>query len=374
VRAQQIGVSGLWLLALACASGGPEAPRAPGAEIAGDAPAVRVLLASGPGPFRVRGTTAGDVTVAPGPRGVRVDGTDRGERVHLEGQALAVSGLRVRGVLDVQRIDGGLAVVNELPLEAYVAGTLARETYPAWGPEVLRAQAVVARTYALYQHAHRQGQAYDVKATTESQVYGGVDAESAVVLRATDDTRGEYLAFEGAPILAVYHSAAGGETQGAEEVWTSALPYLRPVSVEGEEASPDTYWRAAVSREQLAHIAATLGHPLGSVHDLRVEERTPGGRVRSVRIVGTAGESVVAAGALRAALGEDVLKSTLFEIHPGRDERSQDFVFVGSGRGHGVGMSQWGARAMAERGADYREILQHFYPGTTLRRVREGGA
>jgi stage II sporulation protein D len=369
-----MGVGGLLLLAAACASGGPEVPRAPEAEIAGDAPAVRVLLASGPGPFRVRGTTAGDVTVAAGARGVRVDGTDRGERVHLEGQTLVVSGLRVRGVLDVQRIEGGLALVNELPLESYVAGTLARETYPTWGAEVLRAQAVVARTYVLYQHAHRRGQNYDVKATTESQVYGGVDAESAVVLRATDDTRGEYLAFEGAPILAVYHSAAGGETQGAEEVWTGPLPYLRPVSVEGEEASPDTYWRAAVSREQLARVAATLGHPVGSVRDVRIDERTSSGRVRSVRIVGTEGESVVAAGTLRAALGEDVLKSTLFEIHPGRDERSQDFVFVGSGRGHGVGMSQWGARAMAERGADYREILQHFYPGTTLRRVREGGA
>jgi stage II sporulation protein D len=299
---------------------------------------------------------------------------DRGERVRLEGPVLGVSGLRVRGVLDVQRIEGGLAVVNELPLEAYVAGTLARETYPGWGAEVLRAQAVVARTYVLYQHAHRRGQSYDVKATTESQVYGGVDAESEVVARATDETRGEYLSFEGAPILAVYHATAGGETQGAEDVWASALPYLRPVSVEGEEASPDTYWRAAVSREELARIAAALGHPVGRVRDVRVEERTPSGRVRSVRVVGTEGEAVLAAGSLRAALGEDVLKSTLFEIRPGRDERSQDFVFVGSGRGHGVGMSQWGARAMAERGADYREILQHFYPGTTLRRVREGGA
>jgi stage II sporulation protein D len=255
-----------------------------------------------------------------------------------------------------------------------VAGTLARETYPSWGAEVLRAQAVVTRTYALYEHARRRGQPYDVKATTESQVYGGMDAESEVVVRATDDTRGEYLAFEGEPILAVYHSAAGGETEGAEEVWTERLPYLRPVSVEGEEASPDTYWRAVVSREELARIATNLGRPVGSVREARIEERSPAGRVRSVRIVGTGGEAVVAAALLRAALGENVLKSTLFEIHPGRDERSQDFVFVGSGRGHGVGMSQWGARAMAERGAGYREILEHFYPGTTLRRVREGGA
>ncbi|HYB12289.1 MAG TPA: SpoIID/LytB domain-containing protein [Myxococcota bacterium] len=373
MRAHRIGASIFVLLAGACSTGGPE-PRPPEADLGGDAPVVRVLLACGPGPFRVRGSTLGDLSVGAGPRGVRVDGVDRGERVRLEGSALVANGLRVRGALEVARAEGGVTLVNELPLEAYVAGTLARETYPSWGAEVLRAQAVVARTYVLYEHAHRLGQSYDVKATTDSQVYGGVDAESEVVVRATQDTHGEYLAFEGEPILAVYHSAAGGETQGAEEVWTRALPYLRPVSVEGEEASPDTYWRAVVSRERLSRVAAALGRPVGAVLEVRIEERTVGGRVRSVRIVGAEGETLVSAGSLRAALGQDVLKSTLFEVHPGRDERSQDIVFVGSGRGHGVGMSQWGARAMAERGAGYREILQHFYPGTTLRRVREGGA
>jgi len=373
VLGQRIRAGVLLLLAGACASGGPE-PGTPEAGAGDAAPVVHVLLASGPGPFQVGGTTEGDVTLGAGPRGVRVDGAERGEYVRLEGAALMANGLRVRGALDVMRTESGLAVVNEVPLEAYVAGTLARETYPSWGMEVLRAQAVVARTYVLYERAHHRGQPYDVRANTLSQVYGGVDGESEAVLRATADTHGEYLAFEGEPILAVYHSASGGETQGAEEVWTRSLPYLRPVSVEGEEASPDTYWRATVSRERLAQVAARLAHTVGSVRDVRIEERTAAGRVRSVRIVGAGGDAVVAAGALRAALGEEVLKSTLFEIHPGREERAQDFVFVGSGRGHGVGMSQWGARAMAERGAGYREILQHFYPGTTLRRVREGGA
>jgi stage II sporulation protein D len=100
-----------------------------------------------------------------------------------------------------------------------------------------------------------------------------------------------------------------------------------------------------------------------------VAERSPSGRVKSIRIDGSAGTAIVSADPLRAALGEGVLRSTRFEIHPGREPRPQDFVFVGSGRGHGVGMSQWGARAMAQRGAGYREILAHFYPGTALRRT-----
>ncbi len=330
---------------------------------------MRVLLASGPGPFRIAGTDAGSVTVSASPQGVRVDGLERGATVRLTGPELALDGLRVRGALDVARSGSGLLVVNDVPLEDYVAGTVARETYTSWGSEVLRAQAVVTRTYVLYERARRVHEPWDVRSTTASQVYGGASAENDAVLRAASDTRGEYLAFDDEPILAVFHSASGGGTSGADEVWRESRPYLEPVAVDGEEASPDTYWRVPVSRERLSALAAKLDRPVGAVTAVSVAERSSSGRVKSIRIEGSQGTAIVSAAELRAALGEGVLRSTRFEIHPGREPRPQDFVFVGSGRGHGVGMSQWGARAMAQRGADYREILAHFYPGTALRRT-----
>ena len=176
------------------------------------------------------------------------------------------------------------------------------------------------------------------------------------------EVRHQVLVFRGEPILAAYHSASGGRTASAEEVWGQALPYLVSVPVEHEEDSPDTYWRASVSRTTLGRALVPLGVQVGPVRELRVVERSPSGRARVVRVRGREGEKEIEARALRASLGAEVIRSTLFEIRPTAD----GFLIVGSGHGHGVGMSQWGAEAMARRGASYREILMFFYPGSEL--------
>jgi stage II sporulation protein D len=195
-------------------------------------------------------------------------------------------------------------------------------------------------------------------------VYGGVRAENAAVARAVADTRSEVLTWNGEPILAAFHSASGGRTASAAEVWGGSLPYLRSVAVDGEEVSPDTYWRVRLSRTDLERALAPLGLELGTFREARVAERTASGRVARIVLSGSGGSGTVTARQLRSAVGDGVIRSTLFEIR----EIGSDVVFVGSGHGHGVGMSQWGAQAMAERGADYRAILAAFYPGTVLER------
>jgi stage II sporulation protein D len=175
-------------------------------------------------------------------------------------------------------------------------------------------------------------------------------------------TRGELLVYRGEPILAAFHSASGGQTASAEEVWGRALPYLVSRPVPDEEDSPDTYWRASVSRTTLGRALEPLGLRLGAVRQVRVEGRSASGRALRVRLQGTEGSESLEARALRSALGRSVIRSTLFEVRNAED----GFIFVGSGHGHGVGMSQWGAQAMATRGASYREILEWFYPGTQL--------
>jgi stage II sporulation protein D len=325
-------------------------------------PTVRVLLVETDRSVRVE-YAAGQVVLSPTAQGILADGKAVG---HVwrppPSSAFRVDGLRVRGRLEARRLGGGVGVVNYVGLEDYVAGTLGREVYPDWHPEMLKAQAVVTRTYALHQMALRSGAPFDIGAGTASQVYGGADAETPSVLRAARETRGEYLAYRQQPILAVFHSASGGRTAAAEEVWGRAIPYLVSVPVENEEDSPDTYWRASVSRTTLGRALVPLGIQVGSVQEVSVVERSASGRALRVRIRGTMGTHVMEARALRRALGESAIRSTLFEIRPSED----GFVFVGSGNGHGVGMSQWGAQAMAESGAGYREILERFYPGTTL--------
>jgi stage II sporulation protein D len=329
-------------------------------------PSVRVLLRDAAAAVEVR--SGGDRTsLRPASEGVRVNGQLSGGRWRAGGEPLVeVDGMRVRGAVEVERVEGGLRVVNELPLEAYVAGTVGREIYAFWSAETLKAQAVVSRTYALHERALRKQRAFHVVGGTRGQVYGGVDAESPAVLAATQATRGQYLAWRSQPILAVFHSASGGQTASAEEVWGRAAPYLVSQAVENEEDSPDAYWRASIPGTTLGRALARLGLQIGPVREVRVVERTPSGRAWRVQVRGDGGDSKLGARELRSALGEDVIRSTLFEVRPGED----GFTFVGAGYGHGVGMSQWGAEGMARRGADYRRILAAFFPGTQLSQDR----
>jgi stage II sporulation protein D len=275
---------------------------------------------------------------------------------------LRVDRLRVRGGVEVRRVPGGLRVVNRVPLEDYVAGTLGREVYPSWQPEMLKAQAVAIRTYALHEADRHAQDGFDVDSGTRGQVYGGLDAETPAVVSAAAATRGQWLAWQGRPILAAFHSASGGRTASAAEVWGRPLPYLVTVEVPDEEDSPDTYWRASIARTKLGPALAPLGVQVGPIQEIWVVERSESGRVRKLRVRGRDGEADIGGRALRQALGADVIRSTLFDVRSTRDA----LVFVGSGSGHGVGMSQWGAQAMARHGASYREILAAFYPGTEL--------
>jgi preprotein translocase YajC subunit len=214
-----------------------------------------------------------------------------------------------------------------------------------FGEVVLRAQAIATRTYALHRRAHPRSPDYDVEASTTGQVYLGLDGETPAVRESVDATRGQILTFDGEPILAAFHSAAGGRTATAAEVWGRDVPYLVSVGVPGEEDSPDTYWRAPVSGEELADALAAAGTGVGRVRDVSVARRTPSGRSAALRVRGTEGQVEVSGETLRRVLGPTRLRSTLFEVR-----RTEDgFVFVGSGNGHGVGMSQWGARARAAR-------------------------
>jgi stage II sporulation protein D len=339
--------------------------RADNAALAPEPVVIRVLLMEADGRVRVGDWRAGGggTIVEPGPSGLLADRRPVGDVWRLAGSGIvAVNQMRFRGELEIRRISDGMQVINQVMLEDYVAGILGREIYPDWHLETLKAQAVVARSYALHQRAESEGQAFHVEAGTSSQVYGGVAAETPAIRAAVLATRGEFLAYARKPILAVYHSASGGRTASSEEVWGRPLPYLVSLEVADEQDSPDTYWRATISKTKLGRALDSLGIGIGPPRELQVMDRSRSGRALRVRIRGDKGNHDLEARALRTALGESVIRSTLFEIRSAQDA----FVFVGSGHGHGVGMSQWGAQSMAQRGSTYREIIQTFYPGTSL--------
>ena len=329
---------------------------------AGAADDVRVLIYDSAEATRI-GPESDPARVELSGDGLRVDGRDVGTRWRPEGAGPWRVGSRtVRGRIAVRAEDGRIQVLNRIAIEDYVASTVGGEMSPSWPQEALRAQAVAARTYVLHEAAKRRSLDFDVRATAASQVYRGIGAETPQTRAAAEATRGEVLTFRGEPILAVFHSTAGGRTATAAEVWGEDRPYLKSVEVEEEEDAPHTYWRTEFTREDLGRVFAADGVAADPLDGIAVTRRTRSGRVERLELRSGGRVEELRGRAVRDLASSLGLRSTLFDVKTTRD----GFAFVGSGYGHGVGMSQWGARAMAKRGDAYPRILARFYPGTRL--------
>ena len=254
----------------------------------------------------------------------------------------------------VRTIEG----IQAVPLETYVLGAVAAEVYASWPRESLRAQAVVARTYALHERNRRRraGEPFDVEDSVISQRYV-LGEVSGSIRRAVQDTRGEVLTYQGRPLLAAFHASAGGRTASAEEVWGTPVPYLRPVAGMDDDA-PDFFWSYEIPLADLADALRSAGYATGPVVQVRILDRSPSGRVTRLQ----AGEVRLSGRELRSVLGGRAIRSSLFEVRPAPGV----VRFLGSGAGHGVGLSQWGARSLAERNWGYHQILDHYYPGSRL--------
>lgn len=332
---------------------------------------------------------------------------------------VTVSGSPYRGELRILAAGGLLTVVNAVPLEDYLLGVVPREMPADFPLEALKAQAVAARTYALYARAGGAyaSQGFDLLPTTASQVYGGVRAEYETTSRAVRETAGEVVLYGGRPIGAYFHSSSGGHTESVEYVWGFPSPYLKGVR-DYDQDSPHYTWSIMVTREDLSTKLAQAGYDAGGVLAVEtVGDPGPGGRYLERRLVGSAGEVVLRSEKLRSVLG---LRSAFFTVR-GEEEHLADvtrrleasvpcfavaaggetaqvdpraglilgagsaynlrppevwvvsrelvpasFTFDGHGWGHGVGLSQWGARGMALQGKSYREILTHYYTGVTV--------
>jgi stage II sporulation protein D len=356
-RLSRIGLAALGLWALVGGLAGQPA-------WARGAPEIRVLLVESREPLTIRSPGAVHrIELGRQPTELVVDGRPRGPAWSPGGAGpWQVAERRYRGALALRAEQGRILVVNQIELEDYVAATVGGEMPASWPAQALRAQSVATRTYAVYQQERRRAEPWDVRATVQSQVYRGIESESGTTRRAVDATRGEILTHEGRPILAVFHSTAGGRTASASEVWGHSLPYLDSVEVEHEEDAPFTYWRTVFPPETLDGLLASLGADLGPVRGLEVDARTESGRVERIVARGPSRQLVLGGDRLRSLVEALGLRSRLFDIR----HTPQGFAFVGSGYGHGVGMSQWGARELARRGASYQRILARFYPGARL--------
>lgn len=278
-----------------------------------------------------------------------------------------------RGRTLVTPSKSGLTAVNYVDLEQYLYSVLGGEMNGNWPQEALKAQAVAARSYALYhrQRAITGNGLYDVVDTTASQVYRGIQDESVGTQMAVNATANQVLAYGNQVIEAVFHSSAGGCTENSEDVWTNPVPYLKSVRDNFQEVSPVAQWEIDVPRSELSKRIPGVGNIVA----FQPVSTTACGRIKSMQVVGDRGRKTVSGEALQTALN---LKSTLFKIIPQPTlEASKDkaqvsntmFQVIGSGFGHGLGLSQWGAYNLALGGNNYQQILLHYYQNTTLAKI-----
>jgi len=335
------------------------------------APTLRVLLAKGEG-FTVGLLGPHDVWTLEGKRfsnqdgatyrvrlgrdGVLVDGRALGPLVSFvpKGGFFTLNGRRYPGFLRILQEAKTLYAVNVVGLADYLAGVLPGEMPASFPLEALKAQAVLARTYAM--RALGRGAIYDLCATTACQVYLGLAKVQPSYRAAIQSTAGMVLAYRGGLVRAVYHADSGGKTASALEVWGQAFPYL---VVRDDPYTPGRWWQKTLDPERVAGALARLGLRVGRVASMRVTGRTASGRVGTLVVKGSQGEVRLRAPQVTGFLRGLGLPSTLAWVEGG-------LRFKGRGTGHGVGMSQWGAKGLAERGWNYREILGYYYPGTVL--------
>lgn len=253
-------------------------------------------------------------------------------------------------------------------LEEYVLGVVSAEMPASFPLEALKAQAVAARTYELRKMEETGseevlydiGQAYCTEEERRQKWGENYETYLAKIEEAVSQTAGEIMVYEEEPILAVFHAQSGGRTEDSENVWVQEIPYLRSVDSAGDETAPGFETEVRFSAEEVLQKLSQYGDLGVSAAELDFSdaERSKAGYIQTIK----AGKLILEGQQIRSALG---LRSTNFTVKRQGDE----FVFTTKGYGHGAGMSQYGARALAEEGMDYHEILLHYYTGVSFENI-----
>lgn len=343
----------------------------------------------------------------------------------LEGKAQPKINQRsYNGYMRTIAADNKLLIVNYVNIEQYLCSVLPAKTMVVWPDEAIKAQAVAARTYAMYMQRANIDKQYDLLANDAELTYEGAGPriEKAAVNKLVQATKGQFVAdAAGLPIQAVSTSSTGGRTESALGAWDKEIAYLQIVE-DFDSDSPDFTWEYRATPSLLEGQLAQRGYTVGKLTSVRLSpledmgvDRTGTGRVKYLILTGAAGAAKISGGELAEILG---LQSTLFDVETGvptpevlkvpiedrfgfevgskdinikvNDEdkdkpavnsilrsyhmlnggKDEKIIFHGKGRGSGLGLSAWGARGMANAKGKitYKDILAYYYPGTYVRK------
>lgn len=296
-----------------------------------------------------------------------------GEKLFIEGQTLQVGLRPVPNTLELVAAENGrVDVIAALDLEKYLTGVLPSEMPAHWPMEALKAQAVASRSYALALMQQRRDQAYHLESTVFDQVFdlqnhtGASEEVRKKVALAVRETAGQVLLDErGRVVKAHYHADCGGRTETARNVWGESVQETGVVKDALCPLSPLAQWQHHLTKQELREaLAPHFGIGPGvSLLSVAMAGRTPSGRVVSVDVVFSDRQPRrLSSHDFRRLLGFSSLKSTNFSFL----WQGEKLVVEGRGHGHGVGMCQYGARQLATRGLNYRQIVATYYPNVKI--------
>lgn len=346
-----------------------------------------------------------------------------------EDSAIKVEKDRYRDYLSFKVKNGEIILINHIEMEHYLYGLVPKEMPYNFPLEALKAQAVAARTYANYNMDKHKSEGFNLCDTTHCQVYHGYDWENHSTNLAVDETKGLLAYYDGSPINAQYHSTSSGFTEDSMNVWGGDLPYLKSVRDEFSQDSPFSSWSVKIDIFDLNNRLISHGINLGQLEKVEVLESSDNGNVNEIKLVGTNGEKNISGTQFRNIVGATTLKSTWFNIVSGTLETAEnqdetvyimdgnsrlvsknfsqltvldgmekksvsrsgvsraiskdrievliekesiqasytsEIIIEGNGYGHGVGMSQYGAKKMAELGYTFEDILKYYYRGIDI--------
>ncbi len=335
---------------------------------------------------------------------------------------MGINGKKYRGSVLFKRSDNNnMTVINRVDLDEYLYGVVPREMSGGWPIEALKAQAIAARNYAIMNMGKYKKYGFDLTDDTFSQVYGGYSSEHPNSNRAVDETKGQIMVCDSRVVSALYHSNSGGKTEDSENVWGNKVSYLRGVEDGYSLGYPNDNWSVNMTKEAIENKLLQNKVDIGTITDVKIEELSENDRVIKIKFIGTNGEKEYTEDSTRTILGlksnyYDIVKgqgsggSEIFYIYStkGNKERSNlsdlyaitsdgikdisnntniylmgnndtrqlnfgsvisdKYTINGHGWGHGLGMSQWGAKNMAEQGFSYEDILKHYYTGIEIQR------
>ena len=330
--------------------------------------------------------------------------------------SMSIDGKKYRGGITFPLAgDGKLNAINLVLADEYVYGVTGLEMSASWPLEALKAQSVCARNYALTNLNKHKANGFDVCTNTDCQVYGGIDAEHTYTIKAGMETAGKYLMYNGNLTETLFFSCSGGHTSNAKYVWGSSIPYLTGVAdpYENPNEVARYNWTKTYTIDEIQARLTATGVNIGAVTDIRTTIEPTTGQVIELEIIGTSGTQKDTNDKTRTWMGWDKLYSQRYTVTPVTGQTSQimaysaegmeaaqgytaisgkgttsvanipvsvisskgtsaieaditAFQFDGHGWGHGVGMSQYGAKGMADQGFTYDRILAFYYPGTYL--------